>query len=102
MSSLNKRHIHTLLAHFFPMLPSLYTVSAVFAASISTTLAAPAGSSETGFCADLATAIPTNVDPTPFCRSYISIATRPTYIFVNDPSTTVSIITAPVTVVETV
>lgn len=73
---------------------------ALLAVLLPMAIAAPAKSVES--CAAIASAVPTGVDPTPFCRSYISIATRPTYIYVNDPTFTSTITTTASTVFETV
>lgn len=81
-------------------MPSFLTLSTILVACLPTAIAAPAGNADS--CADIASAIPAGVDPTPFCRSYISIATRPTYVFVNDPTSTSTIITTPSTAFETV
>lgn len=79
---------------------SFSTLSAILAVGLPMAIATPAGSADS--CADIASAIPGGVDPTPFCRSYISIATRPTYVFVNDPTFTSTIITTASTAFETV
>ncbi|KAH0033769.1 hypothetical protein KCU78_g2389, partial [Aureobasidium melanogenum] len=81
-------------------MPSRPMLSALLAVCLPMAIAAPTNSADS--CADIASAIPAGVDPTPFCRSYISIATRPTYIYVNDPTFTSTIITTASTVFETV
>lgn len=81
-------------------MPSIPLFSAFLATVLPIALAAPTGTD--ALCSDIASAIPTDVDPTPFCRSYISIPTMPTYIFVPRTDTTATYTADPTTVVRTV